>query len=162
MPGRIVIQWDKEDCADLGIIKVDLLGLGKAPGISELPALLQQGPNGIRTRLGWVRLGWVKSLGGAGFYRPRGRRLLLRCLRLAEIGEKLCKIAIVGIIPATERTTAAEGIATASVVASFVGALPFSPAQFIARETAGCGSQTASGPGIHTPALIGRRAVTLV
>jgi error-prone DNA polymerase len=28
MPGRTVIQWDKEDCADLGIVKVDLLGLG--------------------------------------------------------------------------------------------------------------------------------------
>jgi len=28
MPGRVVVQWDKEDCADLGIIKVDLLGLG--------------------------------------------------------------------------------------------------------------------------------------
>jgi error-prone DNA polymerase len=28
MPGRTVVQWDKEDCSDLGIIKVDLLGLG--------------------------------------------------------------------------------------------------------------------------------------
>jgi error-prone DNA polymerase len=28
MPDRVVVQWDKEDCADLGIIKVDLLGLG--------------------------------------------------------------------------------------------------------------------------------------
>ena len=28
MPGRRVIQWDKDDCADLGIIKIDLLGLG--------------------------------------------------------------------------------------------------------------------------------------
>ncbi|MFP5276256.1 MAG: DNA polymerase III subunit alpha [Acidobacteriota bacterium] len=28
MPGRTVVQWDKEDCAALGIIKVDLLGLG--------------------------------------------------------------------------------------------------------------------------------------
>jgi len=28
MPNRVVVQWDKEDCADLGIIKVDLLGLG--------------------------------------------------------------------------------------------------------------------------------------
>jgi error-prone DNA polymerase len=27
MPGRTVVQWDKEDCADLGIINVDLLGL---------------------------------------------------------------------------------------------------------------------------------------
>ena len=28
MPGRVVVQWDKEDCADLGIVKIDLLGLG--------------------------------------------------------------------------------------------------------------------------------------
>ena len=28
MPGRNVVQWDKEDCADMGLIKVDLLGLG--------------------------------------------------------------------------------------------------------------------------------------
>jgi error-prone DNA polymerase len=28
MPGRTVVQWDKEDCNELGIIKVDLLGLG--------------------------------------------------------------------------------------------------------------------------------------
>jgi error-prone DNA polymerase len=28
MPGRVVIQWDKDDCADMGLIKVDLLGLG--------------------------------------------------------------------------------------------------------------------------------------
>jgi error-prone DNA polymerase len=28
MPGRVVIQWDKDDCADMGIVKVDLLGLG--------------------------------------------------------------------------------------------------------------------------------------
>jgi error-prone DNA polymerase len=28
MHGRSVIQWDKEDCADMGLIKVDLLGLG--------------------------------------------------------------------------------------------------------------------------------------
>ena len=28
MPGRVVVQWDKEDCADMGIVKIDLLGLG--------------------------------------------------------------------------------------------------------------------------------------
>jgi error-prone DNA polymerase len=28
MPDRVVIQWDKDDCADMGIVKVDLLGLG--------------------------------------------------------------------------------------------------------------------------------------
>src|ERR1700709_2143129 len=28
MPGRTVVQWDKEDCNDMGMVKVDLLGLG--------------------------------------------------------------------------------------------------------------------------------------
>jgi error-prone DNA polymerase len=28
MPGRVVVEWDKDDCANMGIIKVDLLGLG--------------------------------------------------------------------------------------------------------------------------------------
>src|SRR5438105_5601067 len=28
MPGRVVAQWDKDDCEDLCIVKVDLLGLG--------------------------------------------------------------------------------------------------------------------------------------
>jgi error-prone DNA polymerase len=28
MPGRTIVQWDKDDCEDLGIVKVDLLGLG--------------------------------------------------------------------------------------------------------------------------------------
>jgi error-prone DNA polymerase len=28
MPGRSVIQWDKTDCEEMGIVKVDLLGLG--------------------------------------------------------------------------------------------------------------------------------------
>ncbi|MBL8228444.1 MAG: error-prone DNA polymerase [Bryobacterales bacterium] len=35
MPGRVVIQWDKEDCADLGLIKVDLLGLGMLAAIED-------------------------------------------------------------------------------------------------------------------------------
>ncbi len=35
MPGRTVIQWDKDDCADLGIVKVDLLGLGMLAALEE-------------------------------------------------------------------------------------------------------------------------------
>ncbi len=35
MPGRVVVQWDKDDCADLGIIKVDLLGLGMLNALEE-------------------------------------------------------------------------------------------------------------------------------
>ena len=36
MPGRVVIQWDKDDCADLGVIKVDLLGLGMLSALEEM------------------------------------------------------------------------------------------------------------------------------
>jgi error-prone DNA polymerase len=36
MPGRVVIQWDKDDCADLGLIKVDLLGLGMLAALEEM------------------------------------------------------------------------------------------------------------------------------
>jgi error-prone DNA polymerase len=35
MPGRVVAQWDKDDCADLGIIKVDLLGLGMMAAMQD-------------------------------------------------------------------------------------------------------------------------------
>ena len=35
MPGRVVVQWDKEDCADLGLIKVDLLGLGMMSALED-------------------------------------------------------------------------------------------------------------------------------
>ncbi len=28
MPGRVIVPWDKDDCENLGILKVDLLGLG--------------------------------------------------------------------------------------------------------------------------------------
>ncbi len=39
MPGRVVVQWDKDDCADLGIVKVDLLGLGMMAVLEEAVAL---------------------------------------------------------------------------------------------------------------------------
>jgi error-prone DNA polymerase len=41
MPGRVVVQWDKEDCADLGIIKVDLLGLGMMAALKDSLALIR-------------------------------------------------------------------------------------------------------------------------
>jgi error-prone DNA polymerase len=39
MPGRVVVQWDKDDCAELGLIKVDLLGLGMMAALEEAIAL---------------------------------------------------------------------------------------------------------------------------
>jgi error-prone DNA polymerase len=41
MPGRVVIQWDKDDCADLGLIKVDLLGLGMLSAIEQMIPLIR-------------------------------------------------------------------------------------------------------------------------
>src|SRR5579863_922174 len=43
MPGRVVVQWDKEDCADMGIIKVDLLGLGMMAALEDSIVLIRDG-----------------------------------------------------------------------------------------------------------------------
>ncbi len=40
MPGRVIVQWDKDDCADLGLIKVDLLGLGMMAVLKDSIALI--------------------------------------------------------------------------------------------------------------------------
>ncbi len=42
MAGRSVVQWDKEDCSDLGIIKVDLLGLGMMAVLKDCVDLIPQ------------------------------------------------------------------------------------------------------------------------
>lgn len=35
MPGRVIVQWDKDDCANVGIVKVDLLGLGMMAALRD-------------------------------------------------------------------------------------------------------------------------------
>ncbi|MGB1014089.1 MAG: error-prone DNA polymerase, partial [Nannocystaceae bacterium] len=45
MPGRTVIQWDKNDVEDLGLFKVDLLGLGALHHLHLCFDLLQQHQN---------------------------------------------------------------------------------------------------------------------
>jgi error-prone DNA polymerase len=35
MPGRVVVQWDKDDCTDMGIVKIDLLGLGMMAALQD-------------------------------------------------------------------------------------------------------------------------------
>jgi error-prone DNA polymerase len=42
MPGRVVAQWDKDDCDELGIIKLDLLGLGMMSVIQDAIELTHQ------------------------------------------------------------------------------------------------------------------------
>jgi error-prone DNA polymerase len=41
MAGRRVVQWDKDDCADLGIIKIDLLGLGMLAALEATIPLIR-------------------------------------------------------------------------------------------------------------------------
>ena len=43
MPGRVVVQWDKDDCADMGIVKVDLLGLGMMAALQDAIELVNTG-----------------------------------------------------------------------------------------------------------------------
>jgi error-prone DNA polymerase len=42
MPGRVVVQWDKEDCTDMGIVKVDLLGLGMMAVLEDSLKIIKQ------------------------------------------------------------------------------------------------------------------------
>jgi error-prone DNA polymerase len=42
MPDRVVIQWDKDDCADMGIVKVDLLGLGMMAVLQDALEVVNQ------------------------------------------------------------------------------------------------------------------------
>src|SRR5258706_1551164 len=51
MPGRVVVQWDKDDCADMGIVKVDLLGLGMLSAIQDTLALVNGDHSLVRVEL---------------------------------------------------------------------------------------------------------------
>src|SRR5437773_2225160 len=42
MPGRVVIQWDKDDCAALGMIKIDLLGLRMMSVLQEAITMVSE------------------------------------------------------------------------------------------------------------------------
>lgn len=41
MPGRTIVQWDKDDCEDLGIVKIDLLGLGMLAAMEDTIRICQ-------------------------------------------------------------------------------------------------------------------------
>jgi error-prone DNA polymerase len=40
MPGRSVLQWDKDDCAAIGLVKFDLLGLGMLDALHKMVDLI--------------------------------------------------------------------------------------------------------------------------
>ncbi len=42
MVDRRIVQWDKDDCADMGLIKIDLLGLGMLAALEETIPLIRR------------------------------------------------------------------------------------------------------------------------
>jgi len=42
MENRSVLQWDKDDCASIGLVKFDLLGLGMLSALSNAVAMVQE------------------------------------------------------------------------------------------------------------------------
>ena len=81
MPGRVVVQWDKDDCADLGIVKVDLLGLGMMAVLQDALETINAGARGQGPEAGdgaegagVLGLGTRGARSGAGRWGPRERR----------------------------------------------------------------------------------------
>ena len=56
MPGRVAIQWDKDDCAAMGIVKIDLLGLGMMAVLQDAVALINNQGIGEDRTSGAARL----------------------------------------------------------------------------------------------------------
>ncbi len=50
MPGRTVLQWDKDDCAYAGLVKFDLLGLGMLTALRDCFELVESA-HGVRWNL---------------------------------------------------------------------------------------------------------------
>ena len=78
MPDRVVVQWDKDDCADMGLVKVDLLGLGMMAVLQDALWLGE-----CAARAGTRRLGARDARGsdlstGRAMPRPRPRRTKTR------------------------------------------------------------------------------------
>jgi error-prone DNA polymerase len=53
MPGRTVLQWDKDDCAAIGLVKFDLLGLGMLSAIQYCFELIEQ-HHGVKYELATI------------------------------------------------------------------------------------------------------------
>ncbi|MHB8733765.1 MAG: DNA polymerase III subunit alpha, partial [Terriglobales bacterium] len=75
MPGRVVVQWDKDDCAAMGMIKVDLLGLGMMAVLQEAIGIVngERGGSDARWRSGEEGAG-EEGRQGSGEEGNQGRR----------------------------------------------------------------------------------------
>jgi error-prone DNA polymerase len=108
MPGRVVVQWDKDDCADMGIVKVDLLGLGMMAVLQDSLALV----NGERSLGGEstkseVRSTTTSSVSAASSYFVPPTSYLLDLAHLPQddpaVYDMLCAADTIGVFQVESR-----------------------------------------------------------
>ena len=99
MEGRTVLQWDKEDCADAGLVKFDLLSLGMLTALRI--AFDELGDGSGRGEHHPPLRGWAsRALNGVG-----GRRLGLHTLPAEDprVYDLLCAADTVGVFQVESR-----------------------------------------------------------
>ena len=84
MPGRVVVQWDKDDCADMGIVKVDLLGLGMMAAIQDALSLVNGEQSSVAGHQSQVEPGDRRPSPIAESRKPEARSLLVDLAHLPE------------------------------------------------------------------------------
>ena len=87
MPNRVVAQWDKDDCEDLGIIKVDFLGLGMMSVLQDAVELTRsaarRGPRATCRRTTPATFAMMhRAPTPLAFFKSRAARRWPRCPRL--------------------------------------------------------------------------------
>jgi error-prone DNA polymerase len=96
MPGRTVLQWDKDDCAAIGLVKFDLLGLGMLAALRYAFELIAPERSGDAS----------DAAGAAGAAAsPESRRLALHTVppEDSEVYEMLCRADAVGVFQVESR-----------------------------------------------------------
>src|SRR4051812_38206899 len=100
MPGRVVIQWDKDDCADMGIVKVDLLGLGMMAVLQDSLALV----NGEKSAEDAEHA--EKTVGSARFASSAVKQQLVDLAHLPQdpaVYKMLCEADTIGVFQVESR-----------------------------------------------------------
>ncbi len=90
MPDRVVIQWDKDDCADMGLIKVDLLGLGMMSVLQDALQLVNTGMRGAPAAAaeGESSSPEAAASGGGAPRAPKMMSVLQDALQLVNTGSR--------------------------------------------------------------------------
>ena len=103
MPGRVVVQWDKDDCADMGIVKVDLLGLGMMAVLQDSLALVNGGSGSTKSE---VRSTTASSASPASSYFVPRTSYLLDLAHLPQdpaVYKMLCEADTIGLFQVESR-----------------------------------------------------------